>query len=68
MDGFEELGDSGVDIMTLQDNDGNRSAARPFKRVRKVAANPGFSLITNGSANPKLLSKANDYSRRKSLR
>ena len=49
-----------MDVMTFQHNDGNHSAASAYNRARKVAANPGFTLLTTGSANPKLLAKANE--------
>ena len=60
IDRFEELGATSVDVMTFQHNDGNHSAASAYNRVRKVAGNPGFTLITTGNANAKLLTKAND--------
>ena len=47
IDRFEELGATSVDIMTFQHNDGNQSAASAYNRVRKVAANSGFILITS---------------------
>ena len=60
IDRFEELGATSVDIKTFHNNDGNHSAASTYNRVRKVAANPCFALLTTGTANPKLLAKAND--------
>ena len=60
IDRLEELGATSVDMMTFQHNDGNQSAAGAYNRVRKVAANSGFILITSGTANPKLLAKADD--------
>ena len=58
IDRLEELGATSVDIMTFQNNDDNLSAASALNRVWKVATNPGFTLLTIGSANPKLLAKA----------
>ena len=60
IDRFEEFGATSVDVMTFLNNDGNHSAASAYNRVRKVASNPGFTLITTGRANAKLLAKAND--------
>ena len=57
---FEDLGASSVDFLSFQHNDGNHSAASAYNRVRKIAGNPGFTLITSGSPNTKLLAKAND--------
>ena len=60
IDRHEELGATSVDVMTFLNNDGNHSAASAYNLVRKVASNSGFTLITTGNANAKLLTKAND--------
>ena len=51
-----------ITIITFACNDNNQSAGAALARVWKSAKKPGFSLITRGQCNVRLLAKANEIS------